>query len=114
MMIMTINYHCYHHYPGTIIMKKSKITFIMKVVIIKCNNVGKGEAILSGINLFDNDLYTSDDKSLLLNLIFSEFGIKISCNNNINSNNSSNNNNQQQQNDLIELSTTLYLTSLTP
>src|SRR5437773_9225459 len=65
----------------------------MKSVIIKCNNVGKGEAILSGINLFDNDLYTSDDKSLLLNLIFSEFGIKISCNNNINSNNSSNNNN---------------------
>ncbi|CAJ0766964.1 19517_t:CDS:10 [Entrophospora sp. SA101] len=43
-------------------------------VIIKYNNIGKCKVILSGIDLFNNDLYSFDDRLLLLNLIFSELG----------------------------------------
>nr|CAG8545032.1 2010_t:CDS:10 [Entrophospora candida] len=46
-------------------------------VIIKCNNIGKCKVILSGIDLFNNDLYSFDDRLLLLNLIFSELEVKF-------------------------------------
>ncbi|CAJ0914795.1 7339_t:CDS:2 [Entrophospora sp. SA101] len=50
-------------------------------VIIKYNNIGKCKVILSGIDLFNNDLYSFDDRLLLLNLIFSELEVKFKYDN---------------------------------